>query len=379
MKHLNNKMIADYVLKTGSKEELDRLKTHIESCEICRKKSREIARIFQSSDNNSITPSTELQNQILAMQRKSTAIHGSSRVAGGKRQYHPGILAAAASIMIIIGISLYLTDSRLFDQQPIPKQPASINMKVIHGIAMINGRAFENSGILNEGDALQLNENTAITASYGSYYRLKSSGRASLTVNISRIENNKSTYSIAVQKGILLSDIDHRKREINYMISTPHGEIESLGTKFLVVVSEKQTDIILAEGSVRMHCFRNGQYLNGEPGKCYEIAESVTARNAEDQIIRSINNFELPDNYPKTLQAGTVKKAVQATTRTPQKNKPGYENTTSGNTEKSRYGAEKESMKEETRQSRSQMRNELRMKSQENREIRETRKGRRDR
>ena len=74
MKHLNNKMIADYILKTGSKEELDRLKTHIESCEICRKKSREIARIYQSSDNNSITPSAELQNRILATQRKSTTI-----------------------------------------------------------------------------------------------------------------------------------------------------------------------------------------------------------------------------------------------------------------------------------------------------------------
>ncbi len=126
-----------------------------------------------------------------------------------------------------------------------------------------------------------------------------------------------------------------------------------------------------------MHCFRNGQHLNGEPGRCYIIAESISIENAADQIICAINNFELPDNHEKAIRTETDRKSVQAIT--PKKNKPEDRSASSVNSGKHGYSAERESMKEEARQSRSQMRNELRMKSQENREIRETRKGRRDR
>ncbi|HOO72486.1 MAG TPA: FecR domain-containing protein [Spirochaetota bacterium] len=376
MKHLSDKELLNLFLDGGKEKIKDRRSTHLDQCPVCMKKYREISLIYQKSPAGDVSLSRDLENRIIATYRESLRKPVKQAQPSPKYAMFPRIAAAAASVLIVIG-TIFLFYYRPFSDRG---ETVPVRFSIAGGYALLNNNVTLKSGTLAVPQTMSLQQSTSAILQSGSTVTLKATKGCSLTLAESRIINNSRQFQFAVHRGSLLSHINHSAAEVSCSITTPHGSIESLGTRFLVMVSNDETEVTLAEGKILLTCTQSGESVTGMPGYRYIISRSLTFSKADNAVLTDINRPISP-----------VSGGVSASTDPTLPEKPQVENTgdegqagdttseTIRNSEITRHGQDRDALRESSRETRTEMRKDERKQNRESRDMRETRKGARNR
>ncbi len=232
VKHLTDSDIAGIL--AGYKN--DKYIRHLSSCPACLKKMKEAEKILQPVQGiEKIFPSPSVKARLLSSYRAMESGKNTGR------WNIPLPLAGLAGALTIIAIVTTFLVIRTAEPDAVPM---NISMTLLPGKTVT--AISENSSILVEKNSravINRIDDMILSLAPGSEIRI-------LTASVNSKSGNE-TFSMKLDKGILAADFIHRPAR-KYSIITPHGKLDSIGTRFILSVEPESTEVFLEEGSLQL-------------------------------------------------------------------------------------------------------------------------------
>ncbi len=279
---------------------------HVSECEKCRSRALSIRAVLESSDNTTITASDNLENRIVQSFRriKDEDARGRVNFLLNKQLFKPAFAFAA---LFFIALSSFI----IFKSQNGGVPVAVSNAK---GIVTINGENAERGAELTTGSEIKTGNQSIAEITFDNQFRIELAKDTSLSVEKTMFNKsqNKLIFSFSLKKGKIYSEFYHNSQQMEYSFKTPDAVIHSIGTKFLLSVSEGKTELFLTEGSVKIQSTVSGEEMLSTEGKKFIIAGKIISWelfSSEKTVFdliktnRKMDNKNLKDNYYQKITA----------------------------------------------------------------------------
>lgn len=231
-KHLRDSDIAGIL--AGYKN--DKYIRHLSSCSACLKKMKEAEKILQPAQGiEKIFPSPSVKARLLSSYR---SVENGKNTGRWNIPLPLPVLAGALTILAVVSAFLVI---RIAEPDTVPMN-LSMTLLPAETVTAIS----ENSSILLEKDrsaVINRIDDMTLSIAPGSEIRI-------LTASVNSKSGNE-TFSMKLEKGILEADFIHRPAR-KYSIITPHGRLDSIGTRFILSVGPANTEVFLEEGSLQL-------------------------------------------------------------------------------------------------------------------------------
>lgn len=122
-------------------------------------------------------------------------------------------------------------------------QNASV-LKAVGTVEMANAREISNGVSIKMGDTLVVDKNSYLALRMGD-------GKSLAEAGAETVATLTGARSLRIEKGVVWNEVAKEDGE-SYRITTPHGTVTVLGTKFEVEVEESKTVVKVAEGKVEI-------------------------------------------------------------------------------------------------------------------------------
>ncbi len=287
-KHPSKKDLTNAALRSNSSKD-DYVFDHIMECNTCEKKYNAIQSLLQSSDNSSIIPSGHLETRVLKSYRKLNTDKESIQTLPfhSFRGFAKPLAYSFAALIIILFITLFYTTDKVADKY----NTFPIALNSIKGRTIINDKQAKMNTMINQNSKIHTEKNSIAELYYEKLFSIRMAEKSTVGIKQSLINTELKAYRLAfiLTEGDIYARFRHKKPGLVYSFRTPHAIINSIGTQFLLQVTNKETRLILTEGTLNIKSHASNKEVKASSDKKYIIAASIKV-NAIDKGDKALIN-----------------------------------------------------------------------------------------
>ena len=292
--HINKKDFIKLIQGYKNTCEISELMIHIEKCPECAKNYRIFKEITAPSPNCSFVPGDHVLDRVMS----SYVRHSVKKPVDRKLSiFHPlKVRLAAASIALIMvffaSYSIYIH---------VRFRSAPVKAFNIAGKVKVNKNELTRGQSLHSGVLLTSGEDSRFAIIYGKIMKLYAGPFTSVYLKKSRIDKKtgKIFFEMVVNKGTISAVFDNAGN-LEYTLKTPHGSINSSGSKITMKVQDSKTHVFIKDGSANLSSLSKGDSINTEDGNKYTITNKQVF-SAMESSEDSEENGSLSDESVKEL------------------------------------------------------------------------------
>jgi hypothetical protein len=226
------KLIEKYLDGIISDKELADLKSHLENCSICRKEFKRFQQLQAVIAEGMSTRTTAKEAKEIILSKLADEKHKSPSTA-----LFTGRMAIAASILVVVGLSLSFYMGRVTGRQTTAPLAAKTSLRIadLEGIVLVRHDGFtiweklEPQSNIYVGDIFHCAAKSAFNMESQDKSTIKLNQNSMLTLK----EYNGETQ-FYLEHGEMSADLNSPHPP--FVVSTPNGRVEALGTEFTVSV-----------------------------------------------------------------------------------------------------------------------------------------------
>lgn len=294
MKHPLERKIIDALL-LGEQSGMRDVRSHIAGCDSCREKYERYSALLNPSDNSSLSPSPSVESRIAQSFRREMS----------SPRPRKGILwkpVLAMAVLLIIAGSLFL-----FRRDSV--QPVSITVSDFNGRVYVDNRQVQRRLEIKLA-ALRTGIGSRVTISYPDAFDITLLENAALMITEGYFSEKRNLYrfSFELGKGMVYAVFPHDRTKVDYSFDTPQARIYSIGTEFLLTVSDRETVLIMLDGELQIQS-RTGRMVKARSGKRYRITESIEESDREYNELQALGLRDSAQNGIRSkdsISTGTV-------------------------------------------------------------------------
>jgi ferric-dicitrate binding protein FerR (iron transport regulator) len=229
------KLIEKYIEGEIDDGQVAELKTHTETCELCREEFEQCRNLENavreafSSENSAEEARTSVMARLSA----------EPNTAAGRAQYNLGWLTGrrasiAAGILLAIGLTLGFAMGRASIDKP---TGAKVPMRVaeLDGTVLVRHEGLDAWQVLEADTAIHLGDTFHSATKSGFVLEMEDKSRIEVNQNsmlVLKLYNGETQFFLEHGRCTAALESPHPP----FFISTPHGRVEALGTEFTVTV-----------------------------------------------------------------------------------------------------------------------------------------------
>ena len=245
---------------------------HVSECEECRTRFNAILAVLESSDNSNIVSSDDLEKRIVRSSREIRHHEALRKTIFplNIKVLKPVIAAAAVLFIALSSFIIFKNQTRV----------VPILVSNVKGTVMIDRGNAEQGVKLVPGSEIKTDDQSIAEIILNKQFRIELAENTILLVEktIFNKKHNIFIFSFNLKKGKIYSEFYHNNQQMEYSFKTPDAVIYSIGTTFLLSVSDGTTDLFLNEGKLKIRSTLSGEEIQSTAGKKYTVAGKITSR-----------------------------------------------------------------------------------------------------
>jgi len=206
---------------------------------------------------------------------ESSALAATGLVSGPARRFRRWLvpLAAAATILIVAGYYRHMQHATRRSLMLTVVQIAGAVERAAGDTAV----ALALDAVVRPGDLVTTGKDGSATMKYPDGTVLVVGARSMLTL----LPRSKAKR-LQIHCGTLVADIAPQPRGDPLVMSTPHWDVEVLGTRLTLTVRQDTTRVELSEGRARVTRLADGETMDIRPGRYVLQSRELKVRTVED-------------------------------------------------------------------------------------------------
>lgn len=261
-----------------------RLEDHLGRCEHCAGEYARILSLLEPRYAGKIVPAPELRERLLRSARAGTVTAGSRSWFDGRRYGKTPVAAAAAVIVTLIaGLTVWKMSIT---------PPPGLEVTAAYGTAHIDTIAALPGRTAGAGNRILVGPGALVELSLRPDHRIRLADGAQAAIEALGPVGRDGVVELSyrLEKGALYCRTD-RNAHITYSIVTPLAVFRSIGTEFLLLVSDGRVVLIITEGRLSVSVLSANASIDAVAGKKITIEQAVTVSAADNRDLQLVEKL----------------------------------------------------------------------------------------
>ncbi len=288
--HVTKKIMIDYIQKTMNESSAMAVKSHIETCDRCKKNLAILAKALSPSGGKKIKPSRSVMAGVLDYyDRHNGGLIEPMPVPRRLRFRYAAIALGAACACVLI----FTLHSRL------QYESAPIYASRVKGTVRADKHILWKGQEVRPGVLLTTGDDSKLAIMYGKIMKLIAGPQSRISITKSHIDkkSGKIHIEIVIDRGSIFAEAV-KGWKLQYTLITPHGKVSSAGSRLAMRVEPQKTRVMIKEGSASISS-NKGHSVDSEEGNGYSITDK--------EVTSAMESSEDDDNDTNTLYDNTVR------------------------------------------------------------------------
>ncbi len=261
--HLTKKILINYIQDSLSERRSAIVRSHIETCDCCRKNAAILSSITAPSRGKKIKPRRSVLAGILDYHDSYT---GPAEPAPAPRRlrlrYAAIALGAACACVIIFALHSHLQ-----------YENAPFYASRIKGTVRADKDMLRKGQVVRPGVLLTTGADSKLAIMYGKVMKLTAGPHSRISITKSHIDrkSGKIYFEMVIDNGSILAQTG-RGWKLQYTLVTPHGKVSSSGSRIAMRVEPSKTRVMVKDGTANI-ANNKGHSLDTEEGNGYSITD----------------------------------------------------------------------------------------------------------
>lgn len=269
---------------------------HIGTCRKCSRELEMVRGLSAPSRGKIPRPDAKILDRVLASYDRASA---AQKIAAPGRSWSlmiPQFRYAAGTVSLLAAcVTMFFLYSH-FQFENAPMQASQVKGHVrVDKTKIITGQSLKPGAIVTTG------ENSRLAIIYGKIVKLIAGPDTRINITKSHIDRKtgKVFFEMEVDRGVIIAVFD-KSGNLEYTLKTPHGKVNSTGSRIALKVDSSKTRVVVKNGSANLTS-RQGNSVNSEEGNGYSITNKEVTSAMESSDDDEDGGTTLYDNTVRDL------------------------------------------------------------------------------